>query len=45
VLSLSGANPRPAPLLCADNAGVLGELGYPIDRIAGLETVGVLGRG
>jgi crotonobetainyl-CoA:carnitine CoA-transferase CaiB-like acyl-CoA transferase len=45
VLSLSGANPRPAPLLGADNAGVLGELGYPIDRIAGLETVGVLGRG
>ena len=45
VLSLSAPGPRPAPTLGADNAGVLGELGYAPDSVAGLENDGVLGRG
>ena len=44
VLSLSAPAPRTAPALGADNANVLGELGYPADSVAGLETDGVLGR-
>ncbi len=44
VLSLSSADPRPAPTLGADNATVLGELGYPAERVAELEADSVLGR-
>lgn len=43
VLSLSAASRRPAPALGADNADVLGELGYPVERVAALEAEGVLG--
>jgi crotonobetainyl-CoA:carnitine CoA-transferase CaiB-like acyl-CoA transferase len=44
VLSLSDASSRPAPTLGANNADVLGELGYAPDKVAALEADGILGR-
>jgi len=35
---------RSAPLLGADGPAVLGELGYPAERIAALIDAGVVGR-